>query len=367
MNYEQKYNEILEWARKNKARLNGVPIEEVLPELAESEDERIREWLVNYFETISKNWLHDHVMPLNSILAWLEKQKENPKNADSISADCISPAKCEERWHKVQDSLPDNSRLVLAKDCLANILLARYDGENWEVSVYDNEDYYCRNTITKWCNIPMIGYKESLHIPESCKENADSLTDEDERIRSGLIRYLESDRDYQPCQDISFYEEAIAWLEKQQKPEEWSEEDEEMLEYIIGDVNDAKQLYTTQEAKNMADKEIAWLKSIKPQNSNNISITPERLKELRDRSFEDGRKAGIVEMAKSMPMPEDTVLFQKGVKEGRRLEREEMWKPSEEQMDALIYAMQVMNTDLSPIAARTYQGLQEIHQNLKKL
>lgn len=24
--YEQKYKEILEWARKNKARLNGVPI-----------------------------------------------------------------------------------------------------------------------------------------------------------------------------------------------------------------------------------------------------------------------------------------------------------------------------------------------------
>ena len=46
MNYEEKYNEILEWARKNKARLNGVLIEEVLPELAESEDERIRKELV---------------------------------------------------------------------------------------------------------------------------------------------------------------------------------------------------------------------------------------------------------------------------------------------------------------------------------
>ena len=81
---------------------------------------------------------------------------------------------------------------------------------------------------------------------------------EDERIRKGLIQYLESDRDCQPCQDASFYEEAIAWLEKQkdinclacdqhlkgylagrkateeerqkeQKPAEWSEEDEKML------------------------------------------------------------------------------------------------------------------------------------------
>ena len=61
----------------------------------------------------------------------------------------------EDRWHKVKESLPDNGRLVLANDCLGNTLLARYDGEgNWEVSVYDNDDYYCQNTITKWCEIP---------------------------------------------------------------------------------------------------------------------------------------------------------------------------------------------------------------------
>lgn len=46
-------------------------------------------------------------------------------------------------------------------------------------------------------------------------------------------------------------------------PVEWSEEDEEMLEYIIGDVNDVMQLYTTRAGKDMANKEIAWLKSLK--------------------------------------------------------------------------------------------------------
>lgn len=48
------------------------------------------------------------------------------------------------------------------------------------------------------------------------------------------------------------------------KPAEWSEEDKEMLEYIIGDVNDATQLYTTRAGKDMAEKEIAWLKSLRP-------------------------------------------------------------------------------------------------------
>ena len=40
---------------------------------------------------------------------------------------------------------------------------------------------------------------------------------DDERIRKDLIKYLESDRDCQPCQDVSFYDSSIAWLEKQKK------------------------------------------------------------------------------------------------------------------------------------------------------
>ena len=36
-----------------------------------------------------------------------------------------------------------------------------------------------------------------------------------------------------------------------------------MLEYVIGDVNDAKQLFSTKEAIDLCDKEIAWLKSLR--------------------------------------------------------------------------------------------------------
>lgn len=97
---------------------------------------------------------------------------------------------------------------------------------------------------------------------------------------------------------------------------------------------------------------------------NNISITPERLKELRDKSFEDGRKAGIAEMAKSMPLPEDTVLFNKGVKEGRRLEREEMWKPSEEQMTNLLRAEGRLRIKGESVLA---SKLAELYEQLKKL
>ena len=66
--------------------------------------------------------------------------------------------------------------------------------------------------------------------------------------------------------------------QKEQKPAEWSEEDEEMLEYIIGDVNDATQLYATREAKDMADKEIAWLKSLRPQPKQEWSKEDEKIR-----------------------------------------------------------------------------------------
>jgi hypothetical protein len=177
-------------------------IKVLVPELCESEDEEIRRAIV---ETI-KQCPYDFLNPKNrdKMLAYLEKQKENPKTADSIPSDCASDAKCEDRWHKVGDSLPDNGRLVLANDCLGNILLARYDGEgNWEVSVYDNEDYYCRNTITKWCEIPSEKQKE----PENTSASV--------MIPS--------------CWEVE---------QKEQKPAEWSEEDDQLIGFIFDLLND---------------------------------------------------------------------------------------------------------------------------------
>lgn len=80
MNYEKKYNEILAWAKKYKARLNGVPIEDIFPELRESEDERI----INAIIGILKN---SNAIDINvsqeKMLSWLEKQKEQEHICDS--------------------------------------------------------------------------------------------------------------------------------------------------------------------------------------------------------------------------------------------------------------------------------------------
>ena len=209
MNYEEKYNKALERAKKFEEKYGGDYAGYIFPELAESEDERIRRKMLEHFRSKTKEtWCN---MPVKNIIAYLEKQKENPKSADSISSDCVSDAKCEDRWHKVTDSLPDNGRLVLAKDCLGNVLLARYDGENWEVNVYDNEDHYCHNSISKWCEIPSEKQKE---------QKSAEWSEEDERILKGIIGLVDHNQHYNVSN-----KEMLAWL-KSLKPS-WKPSEEQ--------------------------------------------------------------------------------------------------------------------------------------------
>ena len=63
-----KYEEALERARK------GMPIDEVFPELKESEDERIRKALIRFFKN-THDWVNLKYDG-NEIVAYLEKQKE---------------------------------------------------------------------------------------------------------------------------------------------------------------------------------------------------------------------------------------------------------------------------------------------------
>jgi hypothetical protein len=53
-------------------------LETLIPELRESEDERIRKWLYDYIERVGRSWdIKPYTpFPYTQILAWIEKQKE---------------------------------------------------------------------------------------------------------------------------------------------------------------------------------------------------------------------------------------------------------------------------------------------------
>lgn len=56
--------------------------------------------------------------------------------------------------------------------------------------------------------------------------------------------------------------------------------------------------------------------------------------------FNLGKRAGAEWMAKQLPIPEDSVAFQKGVQEGRRLEREDALTIADiEKLHTFLYAV----------------------------
>jgi len=78
MDYEKAYKEALERARGHYGVANNYgkteevqELEHIFPELAESEDERIRKWLITQLRTNYKG-----LEQANQAIAWLEKQKE---------------------------------------------------------------------------------------------------------------------------------------------------------------------------------------------------------------------------------------------------------------------------------------------------
>lgn len=83
MDYKEKYEMALERARVWKEK-SGMPadkqgiLDDIFPELAESEDEQIRKWLIGYFHQYKEDGMEKYAngLKVESIIAWLEKQGE---------------------------------------------------------------------------------------------------------------------------------------------------------------------------------------------------------------------------------------------------------------------------------------------------
>lgn len=55
---------------------DDATLEFIFPELKESEDDRIRKWLIDYFKNVGNTWIHREISP-EQILSYLEKQKDH--------------------------------------------------------------------------------------------------------------------------------------------------------------------------------------------------------------------------------------------------------------------------------------------------
>lgn len=79
MDYEKAYKDALERAKSFELQEYKNIMAYVFPELAESEDERIRKWLEETIESMSDNNIIFNDVRRIDVLHWLEKQGEKPQ------------------------------------------------------------------------------------------------------------------------------------------------------------------------------------------------------------------------------------------------------------------------------------------------
>ena len=286
-----------------------------IPELKESEDEMHRKWILEYLYDGLRKANEEFKDHFKLAIDWFEKQKE-------CLADDSKTLESEDE--RIRKEIVDYLNLV-----------GKGDGD------------YAQPMIDKW-----IAYlekqKESLHIHETCKENANSFTDADEdRTINGCLLAANAER---RCKRASeelleelgladytkfFYEQGVEKGKKERdkqkeqkestnsgKPKEWSEEDEKIMQTMIKDGD-------------LKPSEIAWLKSLRPH----------------------WKPSEVCYGAKGDPDPAG------------------VWKPSEEQMKALYCALNdaisLYSDKVSPLyeeISRThFDALESLYNDLKKL
>jgi len=105
MDFEKKYKDALERAKKEwSSNLDGAyknyreRLEIIFPELAESEDERIRKQIISFL----KEFEYDHYRNLDfsSCLAWLEKQDESKVSEPNWCHHKVDLSDCSEEYRK---------------------------------------------------------------------------------------------------------------------------------------------------------------------------------------------------------------------------------------------------------------------------
>ena len=182
-NYEQKYKEIVERVKELHAAGNFFTkkqMEIILPQLAESEDERIRKNLIRMVQNVRNDSTEEgyYDIPFDNYVAYLDKQA------------------------------------VKVGDDGTEVLKAYREGMNaGRKEMFDHPEYYGLQPRR------MYDYETGKMNPE--------WSDDDERIRKELIDGVRQIR----CKNGITQEQMLAWLEKQ-KPIELSVGNETMIEQI---------------------------------------------------------------------------------------------------------------------------------------
>ena len=207
-------------------------LEALAPELAESEDERIRRWLCDYFSSIDKAWIHKDITCID-ILRWLEKQKEQKKEK-------FPPYVTGFKGHP--DPAGTSDLEEAAKEYASKTLCDPDDGPS--------------TGLAKESFIAGAEWQKEQKPAE--KQDYSGLNDLERAIHRG---FLSAGVENVP---ITIIKETAKECIAQMKPAEWSEEDEKDMAHIIRILDDCYVYGTHDLSKTDHENLVNKLKSLRP-------------------------------------------------------------------------------------------------------
>ena len=310
MDYEKKYNEALNWMRELYPGLHGATKEDAehyFPELRESEDERIRKWLADYFSSIKKTvWIHRDIT-CEQILGWLEKQKE-PTTEELYAEAGTTEKEYIANTMKMVRAMRETKKEQKPNYCHyggdPNVERCKYCSAacsarlTEEQKPAEKQDYSGLNDLERAIhrgflaagveNVPVTIIKETAKECLAEMKPAE-WSEEDEKILNELLDHCNTENATwynwlkrlrsQPKKglhpgSIRKVDNPMKWMEedekeREQKPVAWSEEDEKMLDSVIQIITHVDDLaheptYAGPKWTHPYTKEIAWLKSLRP-------------------------------------------------------------------------------------------------------
>lgn len=165
MDYEKKYKKALEKAREiYKEDFKAMWLENLFPELKESDDEKIRKQIISFLKEFECD--HYRNLDFSSWIAWLEKQGEKP-DYNPYKATVESIATMVEKYANTDDlkDFYDNIK-VKCKDAV------EYDNTWLEKQhVWSEEDEYQFNTILHGLDLKREIYKKKKNKVEEARYN----------------------------------------------------------------------------------------------------------------------------------------------------------------------------------------------------
>lgn len=249
------------------AECNGNLVEYIFPELAESEDEKVRKALIRFH----KSTIDIDGIKGDDILAWLEKQGEQKvtnkvesrfKVGDWIVQENIGVYKiieiCES-WYEVIDVEDNHYSIAFDKEYMCHLWSIK-DAKDGDVLVAsDGSIFLFAGVVDLGCQyyIALELEDETIQVNdnfEHCWESVNGVTPATKEQRNLLFQKMK--------QAGYMWDDEKKELRKIERKSTWSAEDERNLEGIIDEI-EANKNDTPDYDLATYDRFLSWLKSIK--------------------------------------------------------------------------------------------------------